>query len=171
MWHDLLCEPPRGSALPRLGELDETATILAGTPFALGDPSSRGSAALPPVWWAGSTRDRKGSSLEPPFRGVFLLFGYGAHYRQVGMGEQAKGYVAVPAVPLPYLVFVEADLALGLLEAICYDPAPARDFDQLVDGRVRRSVAQVVGDLLLLLLLGLFSCDTPAHQQPASRSK
>src|SRR5687767_13498238 len=87
------------------------------------------------------------------------------------MGEQAKGYVTVPAVPLPHLVLIEADLPFGLLKAILYDPAPACDSDQLLDARVRRSVAQVVGDLLLLLLLllGLSSCDAPTHQQPASR--
>ena len=102
-WHVLPCGPPRGSASPPPGGLDETETILAGTPFALRDPSSRGSAALPPVWWVGSARGRD-AARDPPFNSVFLLCGCGTHHRQVGMREQAKGYVALPTVPLPYLV-------------------------------------------------------------------
>jgi hypothetical protein len=43
--------------------------------------------------------------------------------------QQAKRYVPVPAVPLPYLVVVQADLSLGLLKAIFYGPAPAHDPD------------------------------------------
>ena len=78
------------------------------------------------------------------------------------MGEQAEGYVAVPAVPLPYLILIEADLALCRLEAILYDPSPACYPDQLLDGCVRRSVAQVLGDILGLR-------DAPTHQQPAPR--
>src|SRR5215210_1393679 len=157
----LPCGPPRGSASTPLGGLDETQTILAETPFALRDPSSRGSAALPPVWWAGSVRG-KNAFRGPPFSGAFLIFRNRAHNRQVGMGEQAKRDVTVPAIPLPYLVLVEADLALGRLEAILYGPTPACNPDQLLNVCVRRSVAQIVGDLLGLR-------DAPAHQQPASR--
>src|SRR5215207_99811 len=160
-WRVLLCGPPRGSASPPPGGLDETETILAGTPCAPRDPSSRGSAALPQLRWAGSVRGRD-VTRDPPFNSVFLLCSCGTHHRQVSMGQQAKGYVAVPAVPLPYLVVVEADLALCRLEAILYDPAPARDPDQLVDSGLCRSVAQIVGNLLGFR-------DAPAHQQPASR--
>ena len=60
------------------------------------------------------------------------------------MREQAKGDVAVPAIPLPYLILIKADLALCRFEAILYGPAPTRDSDQLVDVCVRRCVAQVV---------------------------
>src|SRR5688572_13124964 len=88
---------------------------------------------------------------------------YRAHHHQVGVGQRAKRYVPVPAVPLPHFVLVQADLSLGLLETILYDPAPARDPDQLMDARPCRSVAQIVGDLLGLR-------DAPTHQQPASRS-
>ena len=83
-WRVLPRELPRGSALRPLGGLDETATILAETPFALPDPSSRGSAALPPVWWAGSARGRN-ASRDPPFCDAFLIFGDRAHHRQVSV--------------------------------------------------------------------------------------
>ena len=118
---------PRGALRRRLVGSTETATIPAETPFALRDPSSRGSTALPPVWWAGSVRGRN-ASLGPPFSGAFLIFGDRAHHRQVGMGEQAKRDVTLPAIPLPYLVLVEADLPLAAFEDLLPAPttAPSR---------------------------------------------
>jgi len=69
----------------------------------------------------------------------------------------------LPAVPLAYLPLIEADLSLGHLETVFfYGPAPARYLDQLVDGRLRRAIGQVVS-----VLGGIF--DAPAHQQPATR--
>src|SRR3712207_3510616 len=92
----------------------------------------------------------------------FLMLCCQTHYHQEGVRQEAKRYVPVPAVPLSYLILIEADLPLGLLKAILYGPAPACDSDQFVGVCVRRSVAQVVGDLLGF-------CEAPAHQQPASR--
>jgi hypothetical protein len=45
------------------------------------------------------------------------------------MSHQAKGDMTMPTIPLPYLILIEADLALGLLKAILYDPAPGCDSD------------------------------------------
>src|SRR3712207_4729375 len=62
----------------------------------------------------------------------FLMLCCQTHYHQEGVRQEAKRYVPVPAVPLSYLILIEADLPLGLLKAILYDPAPACDSDQFV---------------------------------------
>src|SRR5215218_4695681 len=96
------------------------------------------------------------------FGAIFLMLRYRAHHREVSVRQQAKRSVPLPAVPRAYLVLIETDLSLGHLETVFYGPAPARDPDQLVDGRLRRAIGEVVG-----VLGGIF--DAPAHQQPATR--
>src|SRR3712207_7436064 len=51
----------------------------------------------------------------------FLMLCCQTHYHQEGVRQEAKRYVSVPAVPLSYLILIEADLPLGLLEAILYE--------------------------------------------------
>src|SRR5215211_1571641 len=84
-------------------------------------------------------------------------------HHQEGMRQEAKRYVPLPAVPLAYLVLLEADFALGRLETIFYGPASARDPDRLVGERSGRPVGQVVGVLLLRLV------DAAPQKQPATR--
>ena len=48
---------------------------------------------------------------------------YRTQHHQEGMRQEAKRYVPVPAVPLSYLVLIQANLSLGRLEAIFYGPA------------------------------------------------
>src|SRR5215208_257577 len=96
------------------------------------------------------------------FGAIFLMLRYRAHHREVSVRQQAKRSVPLPAVPLAYLVLIEADLSLGRFESVFYGPAPACNPDQLVDGRLRRAISQVVG-----VLDGIF--DAPAQKQPATR--
>src|SRR5215207_1695353 len=98
------------------------------------------------------------------FGAIFLMLRYRAHHREVSVRQQAKRSVPLPAVPLAYLVLIETDLSLGHLETVFYGPAPARDPDQLVDGRLRRAIGQVVG-----VLGGIF--DAPAHLDRAGARK
>ena len=53
---------------------------------------------------------------------------------EVGMGQHGERDVAMPAGPRADLVLVEADLALGSLEAGLDRPARAGDLDQVAEG-------------------------------------
>ena len=53
---------------------------------------------------------------------------------EVGMGQHGEREVAMPAGPRADLVLVEADLALGSLEAGLDRPARAGDLDQVAEG-------------------------------------
>jgi hypothetical protein len=63
-----------------------------------------------------------------------------AGYGQEGVGQQAEGDVAVPGVPSPNLVMVEADLALGLREALLNRPTVLANPHEFLDWRPFGSV-------------------------------
>src|SRR5215213_6893104 len=63
------------------------------------------------------------------------------------MGQQGQGDVPVPARPAANLVVVQADLVLGLLEAVLDRPAGPGHPDQADQGGVGWTVAGVEGQL------------------------
>jgi hypothetical protein len=90
---------------------------------------------------------------------LFLLAGGKARYCQEGVSQKAEGGIAVPGIPPPYLVLVQADLALGLREALFNGPPRVADSHELGGGGLGRTVDQSVGDVF-------WSFMAPAHQQP-----
>jgi len=74
--------------------------------------------------------------------------GGAAQHGEVGVRQQGEGDVPVPAGPGAHLVLVEADLALGVFEAVLDDPAGAGHLHQFGErGRLGR-VCQIVGEIL-----------------------
>ena len=68
------------------------------------------------------------------------------------MGQQRQRDVAVPALPLAYLVLIEPAFAFGCLEAGFDFPPAARDVDQgLPCGFAARGVYDVIRMLALLV--------------------
>ena len=74
-------------------------------------------------------------------------------YCQIGVGQHRQGDVPVPAVPPPHLVLVQSHLPLGLLKTLLYGPAPPGHSHQFRQGRLRRAVADVIGQFLRLATL------------------
>ena len=145
-----------GSGPPPPGEPASTTTIPTGNAFA-------------PVGSAiASTRRRTSGTVggispgsRPPFYASFLFDGGLARDDQEGVGQQAEGYVAVPGVPLPHLVVVQADLALGLREALLHRPTILARPHQLLDRRPFRAVGLEEAGLVRVV-------GAPADEQPAA---
>ena len=71
-----------------------------------------------------------------------------AQHGEVGVSQHGERDVAVPAGPGADLVLVEADLALGRLEAGLDRPARASDLDEVGERRAVGGVGQVEGELV-----------------------
>ena len=69
--------------------------------------------------------------------------------RQHGEGQHHQRDVAVPAVPRPGLVVVEAELVLRRLERVLDGPAPALDGGQRLDRGPGRAPGGEVGALAI----------------------
>lgn len=71
-----------------------------------------------------------------------------AQHGEIGVGQHGEGHVAVPAGPGADLVLVEADLALGGLEASFDRPTRAGHLDEIGECRAVDRVRQVEGKLI-----------------------
>ena len=71
-----------------------------------------------------------------------------AQHGEIGVGQHGQGDVAVPAGPGADLVLVEADLALGGLEAGLDRPARAGDLDEVGECGAVGGMGQVEGELV-----------------------
>ena len=86
---------------------------------------------------------------------------------EVGVGQHGQGDVAVPAGPGADLVLVEADLALGGLEAGLDRPARAGDLDEVGECGAVGGVGEVEGELVGL---GDAAPDQRPFSQPGAAS-
>jgi hypothetical protein len=98
-----------------------------------------------------------------PFTGSFLVLCYRAQHRQVGVGQQAKGIMCL-CQPSHFLTSYSSrpTSPLAALKLLSMDQRLPAMPDQLVDGRLGRSVSEVVS-----VFSGIV--DAALHQQPASR--
>src|SRR5215217_6138044 len=153
----LAARAPRGNEPPRLGALFSIRTTLRGSVFAPSALPSRAPDDVPQVRSEGSGRDR-----DPPFSTAadgFFVAGCEPCDDQEGVGEQAQGYVAVPGVPPPHLVVVQAHLALGLRKAFFHRPTVVAHPNELFQGRSLGTVCLV--ETAVLRVIG-----APANQEP-----
>src|SRR3954453_5561148 len=148
---------PSRSAWPPPGAPASMPTTLAGRPSSLRPARPwRAKRSLPPVPSAGS-----GWTQNPFFRGNFFVTGGEARDHQEGVGQEAKGDVAVPGAPLPDLVMVHPNLSFCLFEGELYGPALLAGPYQLLNRRILGTISLVEGEVV-----GIFGA-TASQQPPA----
>src|SRR5215813_4760012 len=83
--------------------------------------------------------------------------------RQPDLGQHGEGDMAIPTVPIPHLIAVEADLALGFLDDLLDRIARARHPCQSQQGGGPRGPGEVVRQFLWVAY-------RPASEQPHLRA-
>ena len=76
--------------------------------------------------------------------------GHPALAREKAIGQHDQGKMAMQTIPASALVMVQAALPFGILIKLLNRPAAMRQFNQSLQGRVRREVAEVPFDLAAL---------------------